>query len=82
MDKRLKVLMVNGSPRENGNMLTDQHRKDIEEYIKETTNPFDISVEFKLLATKCNCTGCCNMEKAGIPTLKSLSRWRKTYTAI
>lgn len=23
-----------------GNMLTDQHRKDIEEYIKEITNPF------------------------------------------
>ena len=35
-----------------GNMLTDQHRKDIEEYIKEITNPFNIPVEFVLLDAK------------------------------
>lgn len=32
-----------------GNMISDQHKKDLEEYVKDIPNPFDIPVEFVLL---------------------------------
>lgn len=35
-----------------GNTLSDEHRRDIEEYIKEIPNPFNIPVDFMLLDAK------------------------------
>ena len=35
-----------------GNVLSEQHRRDIEEYIRDIPNPFDIPVDFVLLDAK------------------------------
>lgn len=35
-----------------GNVIIEDHRKDIEEYIKDIPNPFDVPVEFVLLDAK------------------------------
>ena len=35
-----------------GNVISEDHRKDIEEYIKDIPNPFDVPVEFVLLDAK------------------------------
>ena len=53
MGSLLKIIKDRKSVRTyDGQMISDDHRKDIEEYIKDIQNPFGIPVEFVLLNAK------------------------------
>ncbi len=53
MEKMLDIIKGRKSVRSfDGRTLSDEHRKDISEYIKNISNPFDIPVEFVLLDAK------------------------------
>ena len=53
MGSLLKIVKDRKSVRTyDGRMISDEHRKDIEEYIKSISNPFGIPVEFVLLNAK------------------------------
>jgi len=50
MDNLAEIVMGRKSVRSfDGNPISDQHRKALEEYIKGISNPFGIPVEFVLL---------------------------------